>query len=237
MAETTSIGRGRSSPEAKPEHDPDPLFRNREDAGRQLAAELKRIPLRDPLVLGIPRGGVAIGAVLARELNADLDVALARKLRAPYQPELAVGAVGEGGHIYIDEHTKDVPGVTAGYIERERQYQLEEIERRRKLYRQARPPAPIQGRSVILTDDGIATGSTMIAALKVVAASEAHEVIVAVPVAPADRLEPIRAQCDRLICLHTPEVFWAIGQFYEQFEQIDDQQVVNLLREFAPADR
>jgi putative phosphoribosyl transferase len=110
-----------------PTNEPDPMFHNREDAARQLAEKLKELDLHDPLVLGIPRGGVVTGAVLARELGAELDVTLSRKLRAPYQPELAVGAVGEDGYVYLDEHTKDVPGISAGYVERERQHQLQEI--------------------------------------------------------------------------------------------------------------
>jgi predicted phosphoribosyltransferase/dienelactone hydrolase len=227
-------GKARVSDDPPPDDDPDLVFRDREDAARQLAEKLKELDLRDPLVLGIPRGGVVTGAVLARELGAELDITLSRKLRAPYQPELAVGAVGEDGHVYVDEHTAEAPGITAGYVERERQYQMDEIARRQKLFRAAKPAAEIKGRSVIVTDDGIATGSTMIAALRVVRNQQPHELIVVVPVAPPGRLDAIRERCDRLICLHAPEFFWAVGQFYEQFEQVSDEQVVELLREFAP---
>ncbi|MEX1027398.1 MAG: phosphoribosyltransferase family protein [Candidatus Paceibacterota bacterium] len=211
------------------------MFRNREDAGRQLAEKFKDLELRDPLVLGIPRGGVVTGAALARVLGAELDVVLAHKLRSPVQPELAFGAIGEDGEIYLNHHVEEVTGVTDEYLEDERRRQIGEIQRRQKLFRPVRPAASISGRSVILTDDGIATGSTMFAAIEVVKGREPHEVIVAVPVAPAERIEALRQRCDRLICLHAPVVFWAVGQFYESFDPVEDDQVVELLREFAPA--
>ena len=210
------------------------MFSDREDAARQLVEKLKTLQLLDPLVLAIPRGGVVTGAVLARELGADLDVVLSRKLRAPYQPELAIGAVGEDGEVYLNHRTDVATSIDQAYIEKERQYQISEIARRQKLFRAARPQAPVAGRSVILTDDGIATGSTMIAALHVVKAHKPHETIVAVPVVPPDRLEPIRTLCDQLIYLLAPLDFFAIGQFYISFEPIEDEEVVRLLREFAP---
>jgi predicted phosphoribosyltransferase len=213
------------------------MFANREDAARQLAKNLKHLHLVDPLVLAIPRGGVVTGAVLARELGADLDVVLSRKLRAPYQPELAIGAVGEDGEVYLNHRTDVATSIEQAYIEKERQYQLSEIARRQKLFRAVRPQASVVGRSVILTDDGIATGSTMIAALHVAKAHQPHETFVAVPVAPPDRLVPLRALCDQVIYLLAPLEFFAIGQFYMSFESVEDEDVVRLLREFAPATR
>jgi predicted phosphoribosyltransferase len=210
------------------------FFRDREDAGRQLAAEFKNMELRDPLVLAIPRGGVATGAALARELGAEMDVVLAHKLRSPLQPELAFGAVGEDGKIYLNHRVEEAAGVTEQYLEYERRRQFEEIARRKERFRSVRPAASIEGRSIILTDDGIATGSTMIAAIEVVKGHNPHEVIVAVPVAPPERLETIRGMCDRVICLHSPAMFFAVGQFYQSFETVEDDQVVELLREFAP---
>lgn len=210
------------------------MFADREDAARQLAAELRSLPLKDPLVLAIPRGGVVVGAVLARELGAELDVVLARKLRAPYQPELALGAVGEDGELYLNRSVVSALGVSKNYLENERRHQLDEIARRQALYRAARPQAPLAGRSLILTDDGIATGSTMIAALHYVRGHTPHEVIVAVPVAPPERLETIEPLCDRLICLLAPPDFFAVGQFYESFQPIEDEEVIRLLRQFAP---
>ena len=210
------------------------MFKDREDAARQLAARLKKRALRNPLVLAIPRGGVVTGAVLARELGAELDVVLARKLRAPRQPELAIGAIGEDGEVYLNPFAREIPGVTDAYIEKERKYQIAEIERRRTLFRAARPAAPVAGRSVIVTDDGIATGSTMLAALHVLGAQRPHEVIVAVPVAPPDTLDLFRARCDRVECLLTPAQFGAISMFYYDFTQVEDEEALRLLREFRP---
>lgn len=211
------------------------MFRDRADAARQLARRLKGRELRDPLVLAIPRGGVVTGAVLARELGADLDVVLSRKLRAPGQPELAIGAISEAGDVYLTEHGKEWGAELAEYLKEERRHQLAEIGRRKKLFRGVRPQAPLAGRSVLVTDDGIATGATMIAALQVVKAQHPHEVIVAVPVASPDRLAEVGRWCDDVVCLLAPQAFWAIGQFYEDFTQVEDEQAIELLREFAPA--
>jgi hypothetical protein len=213
------------------------MFRDREDAAQQLAERLKELDLRHPLVLGIPRGGVVTGAALARALGAELDVVLAHKLRSPFQSELAFGAIGEDGEIYLNHDIEEVTGVTDEYLEDERKRQKAEIARRQKLFRTVRPAAAIEDRSVILTDDGIATGSTVLAAIEVVKGRDPHEVIVAVPVAPAERIDAIGERCDRFICLHAPVAFWAVGQFYESFDPVEDDQVVELLREFAPPDK
>lgn len=207
------------------------MFRNREDAALRLAQRLKRLVLKNPVVLGIPRGGVVTAAVLARELDAELDVVLSRKLRAPYQPELAIGAIGEDGEVYLNSFAREARGVTEEYIRQERDHQVAEIGRRSKLFRAVKPPADVTGRSVIVTDDGIATGSTMVAALHVLNAHKPHEVIVAVPVAPPDTLEKLRPQCSRLECLLTPSDFEAISQFYGDFQQVEDEEAVRLLRE------
>jgi predicted phosphoribosyltransferase len=213
------------------------MFRNREDAARQLAEKLQGRELYDPLVLAIPRGGVVTGAVLARELGAELDVVLSRKLRAPGQPELAVGAVSEDGQVYLNHHAKEFLGLMEEYLMDERHHQMAEIARRKKLFRSVRPQASLKGRSVIVTDDGIATGSTMFAALQSIKGQNAREVIVAVPVASPDRLAEIRRLCDDVVCLLTPKQFWAIGQFYQDFTQVEDEEVVQLLREFVPTTR
>jgi predicted phosphoribosyltransferase len=210
------------------------MFHNREHAAWQLTQALKDRMFLDPLVLAIPRGGVVLGAVLARALGAELDVVLARKLRAPGQPELAIGAVAEGGKVYLNHHTEDLTGEVGDYLVEERRRQLAEIARRQQLFRAARPAAPVTGRSVILTDDGIATGSTMIAALKAVRGQRPYELIVAVPVASPDRLAEVRSWCDEVVCLLQPEALWAVGQFYEDFIQVEDEQVVALLRAFGP---
>jgi predicted phosphoribosyltransferase len=212
------------------------MFLDREDGALQLVEHLRYLTLRDPLVLAIPRGGVVTGAVLARELGAELDVVLARKLRAPFQPELALGAVSEDGEVYLNPYVEEA-GADDGYLEQERMHQMAEIERRKKLFRNVRPAAPVSGRSVIVTDDGIATGATMLAALHVIKNQKPHEVIVAVPVGSPDRLREIRRHCDRLVCLLAPEEFWAIGQFYRDFSQVEDETVVEFLRRYARAEQ
>jgi putative phosphoribosyl transferase len=208
-------------------------FQDREDAGLRLAEWLRGRELRDPLVLAIPRGGVVVGAALARELGAELDVVMSRKLRAPFQPEFAIGAVGEDGWVTLHPKIWDVPGVTEDYLAKERRNQLTEIERRKALLRAVRPAARVAGRSVIVTDDGIATGATMLAALQSVRSQVPYELIVAVPVASPDRLAEIRKSCDDSVCLLTPYDFEAVGQYYEAFPAVDDEEVVTLLRTAA----
>jgi predicted phosphoribosyltransferase len=174
---------------------------------------------------------VVTAAFLARELGAELDVVLSRKLRAPYQPELAIGAIGEDGEVYLNAFAREVSGVTETYIRGERDHQIAEIARRSKLFRAVKPPADVTGRSVIVTDDGIATGSTMLAALHVLGAQKPHEIIVAVPVAPPETLERFRPQCSHVECLLAPRDFEAISQFYADFQQVEDEEAVRLLRE------
>jgi predicted phosphoribosyltransferase len=206
------------------------MFQNREDAARRLAARLMKRKLHDPVVLAIPRGGVVTGAVLAERLGAELDIVLSRKLRAPDQPEFALGAISEDGQIYLNPSVQGLLGPDDAYLEQERRHQLAEIARRKKLFRAVRPPASVTDRSVIVTDDGIATGSTMMAALQIIKTQKPREIIVAVPVAAPDRLEEIRRWCDDVVCLHTPEAFWAIGQFYVDFRQVEDEEVVERLQ-------
>lgn len=208
-------------------------FRDRADGGKQLGERLKGRALRNPLVLAIPRGGVATGLALARELGAELDVVLSRKLRAPDQPEYALGAIAENGQVTLNPGAAEASGATEDYLEEEKRHQLGEIARRKKLFRAVRPAARIAGRSVIVTDDGIATGSTMIAALQAVRAEHPHELIMAVPVAPPDRVAQMRRLCDEAVCLLTPGDFYAVGQFYDEFDTVEDEQVVHMLREAA----
>jgi predicted phosphoribosyltransferase len=214
------------------------MFANRADAAHRLAERLKGRPLHQPVVLAIPRGAVVTGAVLADELGAELDVVLARKIRAPGRPEFAIGAVSEDGQVYLDPDITDALGLHEnGYLTQEREHQLAEISRRKKLFRAVRPKTLLTGRSVIVTDDGIATGSTMIAALKVARAQNPRELIVAVPVASPDRLEEIRRWCDDLVYLLAPRSFWAVGQFYRDFREVEDEEVVELLRRHRRPDR
>lgn len=209
------------------------MFHDRDEAGRYLAQALSRRVQRDPVVLAIPRGGVVIGAVLARDLGAELDVVLARKLRAPFQPELALGAVAEDGSVHVDPDFLTWAGQHKAALEQEIRLQQDEIARRKHLLRQGRPLADLTGRSVIVTDDGIATGSTLIAALRGLAGKGPHEVIVAVPVAAPGSLEAIWPLCDEVVCLFEPPYFRAVGQFYADFRQVEDDEVVALLEQAA----
>ncbi len=209
------------------------MFRDRHDAAHQLAAVLSTQPLRDPLVLAIPRGGVVTGADLAGDLGAELDVVLSRKLRARDQPELAIGSISESGEVRLNRDVEGDFEVSDEYLHQERQYQMAEIARRKHLFRSVRPEASVAGRSVILTDDGVATGSTMMAAIQTVRERRPMELIVAIPVAPPDRLAMLEPECNRVVCLHTPARFLSVGQFYECFPTIDDATVVSILRKFA----
>jgi predicted phosphoribosyltransferase len=207
------------------------IFRDRTEAAQKLALNLKRRAYRDPLLLAIPRGGVMVGATLAEEIGAELDVILVRKLGAPQNPELAIGAVSEDGTIVLNGFAKQIPGVTPEYIAQERERQLAELTRRRAVFRAVRPPAAIAGRSIIVTDDGMATGSTMMAALEVVRAAGPHEIIVALPVLPGDRVNNLAQYCDQLVYLVAPSSFRAVGQFYEEFSQLSDEEVTALFRQ------
>lgn len=209
------------------------MFHDRADAAVQLAELLRERNLLDPLILAIPRGGVVTGAILAWELGADFDVVLSRKLRDPGQPEFALGAISENGQVYIapqnDVYARDLKT----YLDRERRMQQAEIDRRKHFIREVIPKADPAGRSVVLTDDGIATGSTMIAALQTIRLQKPHELIVAVPVGPPSQLQEVRRWCDEVICLHTEENFMAIGQFYEDFSPVEDAQMLEILHEVA----
>jgi putative phosphoribosyl transferase len=207
------------------------MFRDREDAAHQLAERLSSRPLRDPIVLGIPRGGVIIAAVLARALKADLDVTLAQKLGVPGQPELALGAVGEDGQVHLIPEVRIHLDLPPDFVSRERKARMAQIGRKRDVYRAVRPPAPLAGRSIIVTDDGIATGATMIAALHVIAAQQPHERIVAVPVGAPERVDEVRRHCDEIICLRRPGDFRAISQYFADFRQVSEEEVLAVLRE------
>jgi hypothetical protein len=204
-------------------------FDSRSDAARRLAAALKAYAGRHPLVLAIPRGAVEIGAVLAKALGGDLDVVLVRKLRAPGNPELAVGSVDETGWTYVAEHAAE-SGANARYLEQEIREQSELLRRRRALYTPSRPPIDPGGRIVIVVDDGIATGASMIAALHAAREKQPARLICAVPVAAAESLPQIKHYADEVVCLNAPLGFHAVGHFYRDFRQIEDAEVIALLK-------
>jgi putative phosphoribosyl transferase len=206
------------------------MFSDRYEAGRQLAKQFSDRTFHNPLVLAIPRGGVAVGSTLAHALKAELDVVLVAKLRVPLHPELALGAICENGDAYLDSETLDSFQVDEEYIHHERHYQAQKLAFRRVLFRTARPIADPRGRSVIITDDGIASGSTMLAALHFAQSQHPHEVIVAVPVASPSGLPPLRQWCDEVVCLMTPPMFFSIGQFYKDFSCVKDIEAVRLVR-------
>jgi predicted phosphoribosyltransferase len=206
-------------------------LQDRAEAGRQLAERLKGLPHHRPLVLAIPRGGIDVALPIAVALHADLDVVLARKIRSPSQPELALGAISETGEVHLNNHGRTITEAGRNWIEREKAHQREEIERRRALFRSVRPLAGIADRTVIVVDDGVATGATLMAALRTVRTSRPRELVVAVPVAQVDRLAEIRSLADRVVCLQEPKEFWAVGQFYRSFEQVSDERVLQVLRE------
>lgn len=184
------------------------------------------------LVLGVPRGGVVVAAEVARALGADLDLTVPRKLRAPHNPELAVGAVGEDGSVYLDERALSALRVSPEYLREEVEAQLLEIERRRRAYRGDRPPPEVRGRTVVLVDDGIATGSTMVAAVRSARARGAADVLVAVPVAPPEAVRRLQQEGCEVVCVHEDPFFVAVGQFYDDFTQVSDEEVRAILQEF-----
>lgn len=213
------------------------IFADRIEAGERLGELLAKGTYTDPLVLAIPRGGVMVAAAVAARLGAELDVVLSRKLRAPEQPELALGAVGEDGKIVLDPR-HGWEGKPGAYLEGEAAREMEEIRRRVALFRSERGPPRVAGRSVIVVDDGVATGSTALAAVRTVRAQGPKELILATPVMGSEHGLDFGAACDRVVSLQTPDDFWAIGQFYRDFTQVEDREVVEILaRARAARDR
>ncbi len=206
-------------------------FRDRYEAGERLAealADLKGRP--DLLVLGIPRGGVVVASVVARALGAPLDVVISRKIGAPDNPELAIGAVASGGARVLDARLIRMLDVPRRYVEAEMARQETEIARREAVFRGDRPPLEVAGRTVIVVDDGIATGATTVATLRALRQKNPAALILAVPVAPRQAIKRLQREADRVVCLLTPRLFWAVGLYYAYFEQTTDEEVINLLR-------
>jgi len=211
------------------------MFTDRKAAGRELAAALMRFKLESPVVLAIPRGGVPVGFEVALALQAPLDIIVARKLGAPGQHELGLGAIVDGDHpqSVLNEDIIRELGVSTQYLQKEIETELKEIRRRQAAYRKGRPAVEVAGRTVIVVDDGIATGGSIRAALRGVKRTAPKKVVLAVPVAPSDTIESLRAEADEIVCLDTPAYFMAIGEFYEDFSQTSDDEVIELLEAAA----
>jgi predicted phosphoribosyltransferase len=205
-------------------------FRNREHAAHLLAEKLAGYRGQRPLVLGIPRGAVPMAKIIADALEGDLDVVLAHKLGAPGNPELAIGSVDESGHLYLSDLVDEL-GVSQAYIKKEQQAQLETLHKRRAQYTPVRPPLDPSGRIVIVVDNGIATGASMIAALRAVRAKNPKKLIATVAVAPPETVARIQTEADEVVCLSTPTNFYAVGQFFDDFSQVTDEQAISILRE------
>jgi putative phosphoribosyl transferase len=205
------------------------MFADRIDAAEQLARALEHHAGEHPLVLAIPRGALPMGAILADRLHGELDVVMVRKLGAPGWPEYAVGAVDETGWAYTSPYAAGA-GATREYLEQEKRAQMQEMRRRRALYTPGRPPIDAAGRTVIVVDDGLATGATMLAALHAVRQRKPARLVCAVPVASSDALELVRPHADEVVCLSVPAGFAAVGQFYRAFPQVEDTEAISLLR-------
>jgi putative phosphoribosyl transferase len=200
-------------------------FTNRDEAARLLAEQLLRFKAQQPLILAIPRGGVPMARMIAERLACQFDVVLVRKLRTPEQPELAMGAIDEAGHVYAYGHKA---AVSPELYAEEVAVQLAEIRRRRRLY-SVRPAIPATGHTAIIVDDGMATGTTMVAAIRAVRAQRPLRIVVAVPVSARDSLDLARSYADEVVCLYTPKVFFAVGDYYDDFSAVADSTVVELL--------
>ncbi len=213
-----------------PAHLPRPfIFSDRDDAGRQLAKALARFKGTDPLVLAIPRGGVPIGALIAAELGGQLDMVLVHKLRAPHFPETAVGAIDERGEVTLSSYV-DALNLDGAALEEEKRYQLEVLRRRRIAYAQIRSRIDRLNRPVIIVDDGLATGLTMIAALKNARLDQPSRLVAAVPVAAQDSIDQVKPYSDEFVCLNASREFYSVGQFYQVFHPVSDADVLRLLR-------
>jgi putative phosphoribosyl transferase len=207
------------------------VFEDRADAGRQLAKQLGRYAHRpDVIVLGVPRGGVSVAFEVATALHAPLDVFLSRKLGVPGQPELAFGAVSAGGGRYLDEGIARSAGISNAQVEQITAEVRHELDRRAALYRGDRPPLQVAGKTVILVDDGVATGASVYAAVQALRQMQPAKLVVAVPVAPPATWAWLRKFVDEIVCLDLPDTFLAVGEFYEYFTQVEDAEVIELLR-------
>lgn len=204
-------------------------FRDREEAGRRLAEALRSRGVEADLVLAIPRGGLPLGRAVADALDVPLDIVVASKIGAPGNPEFAVGAVASDGSAWVDEETAERLGVSGSYLEEARTREAEAARRKAERYREGRNARALEGKRVVIVDDGLATGSTALAAVRLARSRGAAHVLLAVPVGPPDTVEELRTEADEVVCLSTPPHFGAVGQFYDRFEQVSDEEAMALL--------
>jgi putative phosphoribosyl transferase len=204
-------------------------FANRREAGQLLAEAMLDLRGQKAVVLGIPRGGIVVAQGIADRLEADLDIVLSRKLGAPGHSELAVGALAESGELFINQSVAEELEVTESYLEQEKRQQMAEIRRRSQMIRAVSPKISLKGRTVIVTDDGVATGATMQAAVWAVRHENPGKLIAAIPVASEEAVTRLSGDVDELYCLRMPDNFMAVGQFYSEFEQVTDEQVLEIL--------
>jgi predicted phosphoribosyltransferase len=206
-------------------------FADRKEAGEALAEELSDLKGQNPVILGVPRGAVPMAAIIADELDGELDVVIVRKLGAPGNPELAIGSVTEEGEAIVNESFASRTGASEKYIEQETQRQMERIEERKRVYREVRPKVSLEGRVVVIVDDGFATGATMKAALESAQSENPERLIAAAPVGAQDSCREMGEYADEVICLRAPSFFGAVGAFYRDFGQVTDDEVLDVLRE------
>lgn len=206
------------------------IFKNRRDAGKQLAEKLSEYEGQDDvIVLGLPRGGVPVAFEVAKALNVPLDVFIVRKLGVPGQPELAMGAIASGDIQVMNDSVVRRAGISEAQIEEVSHQEKEELKKREKAYRGARPDIDLQGKTVLLVDDGLATGASMRAAISALREHDPEKIIVAVPTAPPDTCQEFEPEVDQIICLHTPTPFWGVGGSYQNFSQTTNKEVRELL--------
>ena len=212
------------------------MFRDRKEAGERLATLLAHLRNADPVVLALPRGGVAVGAAVAQALAAPFDIVLVRKIGVPWQPELALGAICDGAapEVFIDRRMAETLAIPEDYITAETARQTAELERRRALYCAGRPAADVAGKTAIVVDDGIATGATMRVALRAVRRRGPRRLVLAAPVAAAETLAALKAEADETVCVSAPEGLGAIGFYYDNFHQLSDDEVIALLAAAQP---
>ncbi len=209
-------------------------FEDRADAGQQLAEALAKRDLDADVVLAIPRGGLPLGRAVADALGVPLDIVVASKIGAPHNPEFAIGAVASDGSAWVDQETIDRLGVDEAYVDREREREAEKARTKADRYRGDREFLDLAGKTVVIVDDGVATGSTAIAAVRLVREQGAERVVLAVPVGPPDTVRELETEADDVVCVETPPHFGAVGQFYNRFDQVSDEEAMAYLDETEP---